>query len=78
MSDIDKISGLVCNLAHIAELNPDDVIYDVGFTSMAALQLLIEMETEFDVTIPDDRFIAARTVRELYNLVDELREGVPA
>lgn len=53
---------------------PDDTadIYTAGFASTDALELLVELEDRFSVVIPDERFIAARTVADLAGLVESL------
>ena len=42
---------------------PDEDFYDAGFTSLSSLKLLMQLETEWDVSIPDDEFIVARSAR---------------
>jgi acyl carrier protein len=54
-------------------LEPDQDIYDAGMTSMQALPLLLEMEDQFQVSIPDDRFIVSRTARKLTELISGLK-----
>lgn len=54
---IREISGL-----HTA---PDEDFYDAGFPSLQALELLLQLEERWCVTIPDSAFIAARSARAL-------------
>lgn len=63
-------------VAEVARLNqPDavpvdrDLYRDIGVKSTAALDLLLSLEDEFGVQIPDERFGDARTVRKLVDLV---------
>ena len=37
------------------------------------LELLVELETQFDVSIPDDDFLKARTPRDLMEMVSRLK-----
>jgi acyl carrier protein len=52
-----------------------DVFRDLGVESTAALDLLFSMEDEFGISIPDDSFSGARTVRKMTELIDSLRGG---
>jgi len=49
-----------------------DLYRDVGVKSTAALDLLLSLEEEFDVQIPDEAFGDARTVTLLAGLIGEL------
>ena len=57
-----------------ADITADDDFYDAGFSSINALQLLLELETAFDVAIPDDDFVTARTCAALHSLVQRLAQ----
>ncbi len=55
------------------EVPPEaDLFRDLGVESTAALDLLLSLEEEFNVSIPDDKFGDARTVRSLAALVGAL------
>jgi acyl carrier protein len=58
----------------IANLQPDEDFYDAGITSLQALPLLLELEARFEVAIPDEQFVAARTARGLCELVRGVRQ----
>ncbi len=64
-----QIADVICQLAKIGQLTADQDIYDAGLSSIQALQLLVELETLFTVTLPDEAFVAARTVRDLELLI---------
>ena len=59
----------------VTDLQPDQDFYDAGLTSVQALPLLFELEARFEVIIPDDRFIAARTARGLSEMVRGIKQG---
>jgi acyl carrier protein len=65
---------IVQTTGKIQDVSADDDIYDAGFSSINALQLLLELEATFDVSIPDDEFVAARTCTSLHALIVRLRE----
>jgi acyl carrier protein len=73
--NLSTIIKIICTVGNVAELRPDQDFYDAGFTSVNALPLLMEMEDHFQVTIPDDRFIGARTPRALSDVIAELKQG---
>lgn len=72
--DVERVTALIDRLANLSGLGLNDDIYDAGFSSIKALEMLLELETEFDITIEDDQFIAARTPGALAALAARLRE----
>jgi acyl carrier protein len=52
-----------------------DVFRELGVESTAALDLLFSIEDEFGISVPDDQFSTARTVRKMTELIDALRGG---
>lgn len=72
MSEAAQIADLIARIAKIDPPAPDADIYRAGLESTDALELLLDMEDLFGVSIPDDQFITARTTAELTALVDRL------
>lgn len=72
METSQRIIQIVSDIGRFEPPSVDADLYDSGFTSMGALQLLVELESAFDVTIPDDQFITARSVRDLTGLIERL------
>ncbi len=70
-----EIASLIQRIGGIAELQPDQDFFEAGFESINALELLLELETTFEVTIPDESFVNCRTVRSIVELVDSLQPG---
>ena len=73
-----KVRAVVTRVA--ASLAPDfsataDLYRELGVKSVAALDLLLSLEEEFRISIPDDRFGDARSVAALVALVEELTRG---
>jgi acyl carrier protein len=65
-------------LARIGKLSPDfaadaDIFRDLGVKSAQALDLLLSLEDEFGVQIPDDAFGDARTLAKIVTLVEGLK-----
>lgn len=71
-----RVIAIVCESGQIAGITADEDFYDAGFTSLKSLPLLLQLEDEWDVSIPDEEFIVARSARSLYELVARLKERV--
>lgn len=73
-NDLEQIVGIVRATGKLDDLRPADDFYDAGFSSINALQLLMELEAAFDITIPDDEFVAARTCTSLHAMIERLTQ----
>ncbi len=71
-----RIALVVARVAKVQDpgaIETDKDLYrDIGVKSTAALDLLLSLEEEFNVTIPDQAFGDARTVSSLADLIGEL------
>ena len=76
--EIERIGGMVREIGKIDGVGPDDDFYDAGFSSVNSLELLLQLEEAHEVGIPDDDFIAARSVRALHEMVQRLKQGQEA
>lgn len=70
---IDQITEILCRIGKLSHVEPDQDYYAAGLASMDALQLLVELEGVFGVSISDDAFVLARTPRALQTLLSSLR-----
>lgn len=71
--EMNQVIDVIVTVGNLpGPIGPDDDIYDAGFSSIRALQLLTELEDRFQVTLPDDKFSVARTPRALSGLIQEL------
>ena len=71
------IEGLLATIARVAALHdvgtaigPDDTLVDAGMTSMAMVDLILAIEADFDVAIPQgemtpETFRCARSLADL-------------
>lgn len=48
------------------------VVEDTGLDSVSVMDVVMEIEDEFDISIPLDRIAEARTVGDLVQVVEEL------
>jgi acyl carrier protein len=71
---LTRIVGIIARIGELAAVQPGQDFYDAGFVSVKALPLLMELEDQFGVTIPDERFINARTASDLDQLVRSLHQ----
>jgi acyl carrier protein len=74
-NDLEQIVQLVQTTGKIEKISASEDFYDAGFSSINALQLLLELEAAFDIAIPDDEFVTARTCTALDALVSRLTQG---
>ena len=51
------------------------VLEDTGLDSVSVMDLVMELEDEFDISIPLDRIAEVRTVADLANAVEALAKG---
>ena len=72
---LPAILDILARIGGIPNLAPDQDFYDAGVSWVSALPLLLEVEDQFGVSIPDEKFIAARTASDLQKLIEELRQG---
>ena len=75
---MERVVEMIAEVGGITSLASDTDIYQAGFSSVRVLELLLALEDEFHVTIPDKDFMAARTPEAIAGLIERLREGQPA
>jgi acyl carrier protein len=66
---VERVAGIVRRLANLTELAPEQDYFDAGLASVQALELLLEVESEFGVSLSDDEFASVRTARQLAGLI---------
>lgn len=69
----EKVSEIVQRVGSISTLTPEEDFYDAGLTSLAALNLLLELEDAFGISISDEKFIACRNVTALTTMIEDLK-----
>lgn len=70
---ISNVGGLAPNFDAQA-----DLYSDLGMASVKAMQLLMELEDRFGVSIPDEDFVQATTLSSVHGLISRLLPGSPA
>lgn len=71
--DVNAVTEVVLRVGKIAELRPEQDMYEAGVSSIDSLELLLELESTFDVSIPDDAFVQARTPEALLKMIQQLQ-----
>ena len=71
---MERVIQLISEVGSIGSVAPDTEIYEAGFSSVRVLELLLALEEEFSIAIPDKEFMAARTPREISGLIERLQE----
>lgn len=81
MADISPIQSRVLELL-AKKAGPErridlssNVIEDTGLDSVSVMDLVMELEDEFDISIPLDRIAEVRTVGDLADAVEALAKG---
>lgn len=49
-----------------------DIKKDLGFNSLDFVELLIKLESQYEILIPDEDFEAIRTFDDLYRLIENI------
>ena len=73
--DLEKILAILRRVGEIEQIAPDQDFYAAGLDSMRGMDVMMDMESEFDLPIPDDQFVSARTANDLVALVERARKS---
>jgi acyl carrier protein len=71
---MERVIQLISQVGGINSVTPEASIYDAGFSSVRVLELLLALEQEFGVSIPDKDFMTTRTPQEISGLIERLQE----
>jgi acyl carrier protein len=74
---LETIKEILCRLLSRDSIVDNEDIYEAGLTSIMVLPLLAEIEDTFQLTIPDDDFLQARTPLSLAQMIQRLRNDSP-
>lgn len=71
---IEQIKKVLVDALNIDEetITPEANLKDgLGIDSLAAVELALELETEFDIRIEDDELAKLETVQDIINIIEE-------
>jgi acyl carrier protein len=72
---LDAVLKAIRDVTGVTLEQPDQDFYDAGVTSVQSLPLLLELEERFQVSIPDDQFVAARSAQRLSEMIQNLSKS---
>ncbi len=78
MSNFDKIKEILVEKIGVEEAKITEnasLIEDLGADSLDAVEVVMDLETEFDITIGDDEAQSLKTVKDIVSIVDKKLEG---
>jgi acyl carrier protein len=81
---VNRVAALVRNILDREEINravgADDDLRGSGLSSIGLVNLMLSVETEFDLTIPERDMTPAnfRSITQITQLVDTLSQAPPA
>lgn len=70
----EKIKEILADQLHIdAEkiTMESDIVKDLGADSLDVIELLMNLESEFDITVEDDQQQALKTVGDIVNYIEK-------
>ena len=73
---IDKVRQMLANQLNIeVDKIKDDskIIEDLGADSLDTIEMLMSLEEEFGITVPDEKAEELKTVADIANFIDEVK-----
>ncbi len=75
MSTFDKVKDLLSNQLNIEEAKvtlESNIATDLGADSLDVFEILMGLEEEFNITIPDEKVNEIKTVGDLVTFIDSV------
>ena len=69
----ELVVEFVARRAKARVAGPSDALDDLGLDSLDLVELVMELEEEFDITIPEDQAERMRTIRDIIDFIERLR-----
>ena len=73
---LEKVKKLVADQLGISEeeIKPEShIIEDLGADSLDVIEMLMTLEEEYGITIPDDKINQVKTISEIVELIEGLK-----
>ena len=70
----EKIVEIIANQLHIdpSKINSDtDIVEELGADSLDIVEMLMELEQNFSITIPDEEIIRFKTPKDILEYVEQ-------
>ena len=71
---IDKVNEMLANQLNIEvnKINENSkIVEDLGADSLDMIEMLMALEEEFNISVPDDKAEGLKTVGDIANFIDE-------
>jgi acyl carrier protein len=77
---VEKVITILSTVKHIPreKITLESSLADLGFDSLDTISMLFELETAFNVSIPDENARSIRYVREIVDGIRTLQAAAPA
>ncbi len=74
---IDKVKELVAEQLGISKdtIKPEsDIVDDLGADSLDVIEMLMTLEEEYGISIPDDQISKVKTITQIAELIENLKK----
>ncbi len=74
MSVVDKVKELISGQLgkDVSEISLEkEIVKDLGADSLDVVEMLMSLEEEFDITVPEEDAINIKTVEDIVKLIEE-------
>lgn len=74
---IDKVKELVAEQLGISKdkiAENSNIIEDLGADSLDVIEMLMTLEDEYGITIPDDKISQIKTINQIVELIEECQK----
>ena len=71
---LEKVKQLIANQLNldVEKINADSkIVADLGADSLDMIEMLMTLEEEFKISVPDDKADCLKTVGDIANFIDE-------
>ena len=75
MSNLDRIKDIISEELRldVSNITPEShVVNDLNFDSLDSVQIVLELEQEFDIEVSDDEIENIQTVQDIIDLLENL------
>jgi len=69
----EKIVEIMSKFSDVPKnvINPETLLKDgLGFDSLDIVEMMMKFEEEFDISIPDDDYAEVKTVKDVFDVVE--------
>ncbi len=73
MATVDKVKELIAQQLNksVDEITEDkDIVKDLGADSLDVVEMLMSLEEEFNVTVPEEDAVNIKTVGDIVNVIE--------